>query len=71
MDLLSQLIIQVWYTVDSKKLEYGPGTIYAGFPFFQAFGVEGQSYSNFLASTVGLFWGCLGEAIKRVGVPLV
>ena len=25
--------------VDSKKLEYGPGTIYAGFPASLSFGV--------------------------------
>ena len=41
-------------TVDSKKLEYGPGSIYAGVPAFQAFGNGGQAYSNFRASTVGL-----------------
>ena len=39
-------------TVDSKKLEYGPGTRYSGFPSFLGFGVGGQSYSNFLISTV-------------------
>ena len=39
-------------TVDSKKLEYGPGTIYAGFPSSLGFGVGGQSYSKFPASTV-------------------
>ena len=38
-------------SVDSKKLEYGPVTIYAGFPSSLGFGVGGQSYSNFLAST--------------------
>ena len=36
-------------TVDSKSLECGPSTISAGRPSSQAFGVEGQSYSNFLA----------------------
>ena len=41
-------------TVDSKKLEYGPGAIYAGFPSSLGFGVGGQSCSNFLASTVNL-----------------
>ena len=42
------------HTVDSKKLGYGPGAIYA--VFFSSFvlGVGGQSYSNLLASTVGL-----------------
>ena len=35
-----------------KRWEYGPGTIYGGFPSCLGFGVEGQSYSNFLASTV-------------------
>ena len=38
--------------VDSNTLEYGPGTIYAGFPSSEGFGVGGQSYSNFPASTV-------------------
>ena len=38
--------------VDSKMLEYGSGTIYAGFPSSLAFGVGEQSYSNFLASSV-------------------
>ena len=38
--------------VNSKTLEYGPGTIEAGFPSSLGFGVEKQSYSNFLASTV-------------------
>ena len=33
-------------------MEYGPGTIDAGFPSYPAFGVGGQSYSNFLAFTV-------------------
>ena len=35
-----------------KKLEYGPRTIDAGLPSSSAFGVWGQSYSNFLASAV-------------------
>ena len=35
-------------TVDSKNIEYGPGTIYADL----GFGVGGRSCSNFLASTV-------------------
>ena len=39
-------------TADSKKLAYGPGTFYAGFPVSLGFGVGGQSYSNFWASTV-------------------
>ena len=37
---------------DSKKMEYGPGTVYAVCPSSHAFGVGGQSYSNFLAFTV-------------------
>ena len=45
MDIISS-------TVDSKELEYGPGTICAGFACSLGFGVGGQSYSNFLASTV-------------------
>ena len=40
-------------TVDFTKLEYGYGTMYAGFPSSQAFGVGGQLCSNCLASTVG------------------
>ena len=40
--------------VDSKELEYGPGTIYAGCPSSLGFGVGGPSYSNFLASTAWL-----------------
>ena len=39
-------------TVVSVKLEYGPGTIQAGFPSSLGFEVGGQSYSNFLAATV-------------------
>ena len=40
-------------TVDSKKLEHGPGTIHAGVLLgFSSLEVAGQSYSNFLASTV-------------------
>ena len=38
--------------VDSKDLEYEPWTTYAGDPSSLGFGVEGQSYSNFLASNV-------------------
>ena len=40
------------HAVDSKKLEYGPGTNYAGFPASPNFGVGGLAYLNFLASTV-------------------
>ena len=36
-----------------QKLEYGIGTIYAGFPSSLGFGVGRQPYSNFLASTEG------------------
>ena len=32
--------------VDSKKLEYGPGTLYAGASSSLGFEVGGQSYSN-------------------------
>ena len=42
-----------WVTVESNKLEYGPGTIYANFPSSLGFGVGVRSYSNLLASTVG------------------
>ena len=38
--------------VDSNKLVYHPGTIYDGLSSSLGFGVVGQSYSNFLASTV-------------------
>ena len=38
-------------TVDSKKLENGPETVYAGFPSSLGFGFAGPSYSSFLAST--------------------
>ena len=43
-------------TVDSKKLEYGPGATYAGSPSSLGFGVGGKSYSNFLAciATLGV-----------------
>ena len=43
---------QIRATLDSKKLEYGPGTIYGGVPCFLSFGIGGQSYANFLASPV-------------------
>ena len=46
------LHIIFWAAVDSEKLEYGPGTICADFPSSLGFGAGGQSYSNFLASTV-------------------
>ena len=42
--------------VDYKELEYGPKAIYAGFPSSPGFGVRGQSYSNFLASTGRVQW---------------
>ena len=38
-----------WGTVDSKKLEYVPGTIYDG---FSSSLVGGQSYSNFLLESL-------------------
>ena len=41
-----------WVTVNSKKLEFGPGAIYAVFPSSLGYGVGGQSSSNFLASSV-------------------
>ena len=53
-------------TVDSKKLEYGPGTKYAGLPSSLGFGAGGQSYSNFLASTVELL-GPLGPVSAAWG----
>ena len=42
----------ITFTADSEKLDCGPGAIYAGFPSSQGCLVGGQSYSNFLASTV-------------------
>ena len=50
--------------VDSKNLEDGPRTIYAGVPSSLGFGVGGQSYSNFLASTA---WS--PEVSHRLGAP--
>ena len=47
-------------TVDSTKLEYGPGMIDAGCPSSLGFGLRGQLYSNFLASTVGGLRVCIG-----------
>ena len=38
--------------VNSKRLQYGPGTICLGFASCLGFGVGGWSYSNFLASSV-------------------
>ena len=49
--LLSPMSLRVGF----RKLEYGPGTIWAGVRSSEAFGVGGQSYSNLLASTVGLW----------------
>ena len=40
--------------VDSKTLEYGFGVIHAGRLSFFGFGMRGRSYSNFLASTLGI-----------------
>ena len=39
-------------TTDSKKLEYGPGTINACCPSSLWFAIGGQSISNVLVSTV-------------------
>ena len=41
------------YTAETQKLEHGPGMICAAFPSSLGFGVGGQPYSNFLASTAG------------------
>ena len=58
--LLDISITEVLVTVDSNKLKYRPGTIYAGFPAGLGFGVRGQSYSNLIAaSTVELKPGLL------------
>ena len=45
-------IFRISNTVGSRKLEYGSGPFYAGVPSSLGFRVGGQSYSNFLASTV-------------------
>ena len=53
--------ISLWVgTVDSQKLEHEPGTIYASCPSSPGFGVGGQSYSSFLASTVWVSVALLG-----------
>ena len=39
-------------TVDSEKLEYGPGTTCSALSSSLGFGAGGKSYSNFLAATV-------------------
>ena len=41
-----------WSPGMGPMMEWGPGMIYAGFPSPLGFGVGGQSYSNFAASTV-------------------
>ena len=51
--------------VGSKKLEYGPGTIRGGPPSSLGSGVGGQTYSNFLASTVKI----LPSVVS--GIPLL
>ena len=55
----------IWFTVDSKTLEYGPGALHDGFPSSLSFGVGAQSNSNFLTSTVYGF-----EFIDFEGTPL-
>ena len=42
--------VEYAFPVASKKLEYGPGTIYAGVPSFFGFGVRVRSCSNFLVN---------------------
>ena len=49
--VLGALVPESCSTVDSNKLEFGPGSIY-GCPSSLGFGVGGESSSNFLASTV-------------------
>ena len=51
MDVRAFMDSGIWLTIDCKKLEYVPGLIYVGFPSSEGFGVAGESYSNFLAST--------------------
>ena len=51
-------MVQSSMAVDSRKLEYAPGTIYAGFPSTFCFGFGGQPDSNFLASIVRQIWEC-------------
>ena len=40
-------------TVDSETWKHGFRVIYGVVPFLRGFGVRGQQYSNFLASTEG------------------
>ena len=47
------ILLDASFTVDSKKLAYGPRTIYAGCSSYLGFGVRGHSYSDLMASTVG------------------
>ena len=49
-------------TVDPNRLDYGPGTICAGFPPSRALGVEGPSHFYFLASI-------LSEEMEYTGIP--
>ena len=44
--------------------ENGPGTICAGVPSSLGFGVGGQSYSNFLASSACFMCRCSSVALK-------
>ena len=54
----------VWYISRRlQQLEYGSRVIDPGFSCFFCFGIRGRSYSNFLASTVGL-----GSAAGRIGI---
>ena len=41
------MYIYIYDTVDSKKLEYGPGTINAGFPSSVGFGLEDSHIPTF------------------------
>ena len=49
--------------IDSKKLEYGPWAIYAGFP---SPGVGGQSYSKFLTSNAYVFQIHLDDVLPNL-----
>ena len=51
-DIDTDIDLDIDIDIDSNNLEYGPGTIYAGFPSSRGLGVGGQSYANVQASAV-------------------
>ena len=52
MPLQTVACLGIVLTVESKKVQCGPRTIYGCFPSLLGFGVRGQSHSNFLAFAV-------------------